>query len=104
MRFSALGTTCKFVKTCNPETNLPRSGIMWSTSQTKPNIFVRSLASLYASEVNSDLERWFMSDYENVTLDNIQKDFSEICDDIRSELLGMAMNELSPAATKHLDY
>ena len=58
----------------------------------------------FGDEVNSDLERWFMSDYENVTLDNIQKDFSEICDDIRSELLGMAMNELSPAATKHLDY
>ncbi len=58
----------------------------------------------FGDEVNSDLEEWFMSDYENVTLDNIQKDFSEICDDIRGELLGMAMNELSPAATKHLDY
>ena len=53
-------------------------------------------------EVNSDLESWFMSDYENVTLDNIQKDFSAIFDDIRGELLGMAMNNLSPAATKHL--
>ncbi len=58
----------------------------------------------FSDEVNSDLERWFMSDYENVTLDNIKKDFSEICVDIRDELLGMAMNDLSPAATKHLGY
>jgi hypothetical protein len=58
----------------------------------------------FSDEVNSDLERWFMSDYENVTLDNIKKNFSEISVDIRDELLGVAMNDLSPAATKHLGY
>ena len=54
-------------------------------------------------EVNSDLARWFDNDFEGVTLEGIKKDFSEISKDIRDELLGMAVNELSPEATKYLN-
>jgi hypothetical protein len=58
----------------------------------------------FGEEVDGNLSRWFMDDFEGVTMDNIQKDFSTIARDIRDELLGMAMNSLSPAAMEYLDY
>jgi hypothetical protein len=58
----------------------------------------------FGEEVDGNLSRWFMDDFEGVTMDNIKKDFSTIARDIRDELLGWAMNSLSPAATEYLGY
>jgi len=58
----------------------------------------------FGEEVDGDLAHWFMDDFEGVTMDSIKKDFSIIATDIRDELLGMAMNALSPEATEYLHY
>lgn len=58
----------------------------------------------FGEEANGDLARWFNDDFEGVTMEGIKKDFSMIATDIRDELLGMAMNSLSPEATEYLHY
>lgn len=58
----------------------------------------------FGEEVNGDLACWFNDDFDGVTMEGIKKDFSMIATDIRNELLGMAMNSLSPEATEYLDY
>jgi hypothetical protein len=58
----------------------------------------------FFGEADGDLARWFADDFEGVTMEGIKKDFSMIAADIRDELLGMAMNSLSPEASEYLGY
>jgi hypothetical protein len=58
----------------------------------------------FFGEADDDLARWFADDFEGVTMEGIKKDFSMIAADIRDELLGMAMNSLSPEASEYLGY
>lgn len=58
----------------------------------------------FGEEVDANLANWFSDgDYEK-DISSIKKDFTLIIQYIRDELLGMAMDSLSPEANKYLGY
>ena len=56
----------------------------------------------FGEEAEDYFENWVIDGFEDVTMNNIKKDFSVLAADICDELLGMAMNSLSPEASEYL--